>query len=96
MSKFSACGGNAPIPPAGKTLHKLFDEDNKFASFDVQSLFTTVPHKRTINIILDKVYVKKSINNNLKKRTMKMLLLDFCIKTAFSFDNILHEKCNGV
>ena len=78
------------IPP------ELFDNGYQFVSFDVQSLFTNVPVKKTINIILDRVYNKKLINTNLKKRTMKKLLLDSCTKTAFSFDNILYEQCNVV
>ena len=76
--------------------HELFDEDYQFVSFDVQSLFTNVPIKKTINIILDRVYNKKLINTKLKKRKMKKLLLDSCTKTAFSFDNILYEQCDGV
>ena len=78
------------IPP------ELFDDDYQFVSFNVQSLFTNEPVKKTINIILDRVYNKKLINTNLKKRTMKKLLLDSCTKTAFSFDNVLYEKCDGV
>ena len=54
-----------PIPP------ELFDEDYQLVSFDAQTLFTNVPVKETINIILDMVYNKKLINTNLKKRTMK-------------------------
>ena len=76
--------------------HKLFDEDYQFVSFDVQSLFTNVPVKETINIILDRVYNKKLINTNLNKRTMKKLLLDSCTKTAFSFDNVFYEQCAGL
>ena len=79
-----------PIPP------ELFDEDYQFVSFDSQSFFTNVPVKKTINIILDMVYNKKLINTNLKKITMKKLLLDSCTKTAFSFDNVLYEQCDGV
>ena len=74
------------IPP------ELFDENYKFVSLDVQSLFTNVPVKKTINIILDRVYNKKLINTNLKKRTMKKLLMDSCTKTAFSFDNVFYEQ----
>ena len=78
------------IPP------ELFDEHYQFVSFDVQSLFTNVPVKKTTNITLDKVYNKKLINTNLKKRTMKKLLLDSCTKTALSYDNVLYEQCDGV
>ena len=41
------------IPP------ELLDKDNQFVSFNVQSLFTNVPVKKTINIILDRVYNNK-------------------------------------
>ena len=51
------------IPP------ELFDDDYQFVSFDAQSLFTNVPVKKIIKIILDRVYNKKLINTNLKKRT---------------------------
>ena len=36
------------VPP------ELFDGDDQFVSFDVQSLFTNVPVKKTISIILDR------------------------------------------
>ena len=75
---------------------ELFDEDYQFVSFDVQSLFTNVPIKKTINTILDRVYNKKLINTKLKKRKTKKLLVDSCTKTAFSFDNALYEQCDGV
>ena len=77
-------------------LHELFDYDYQFVSFDVQSLFTDVPVKTTIYIILDRVYNKKLINTSLKKRTTRKLLLNSCTKTAFSFDNVLYEQCDGV
>ena len=50
------------VPP------ELFDDDYQFVSFNVQSLFTNEPVKKTINIILDRVYNKKLINTNLKKK----------------------------
>ena len=84
---------------------ELFDEDYQFLSFDpiiicqctslfllIQSAFANVPVKKTINIILDRVDNK----NNFKKRIMKKLSLDSCTKTAFSFDNVLYEQCDGV
>ena len=74
------------IPP------ELFDNDNQFVSFDVQSSFASVSVKKTINITLDKVYNKKLRNTNLKKRIMKKLLLDSCTKTAFSF----YEQCDRI
>ena len=62
------------VPP------ELFDDDAQFVCFDVQSLFTNVPVKKTISIILDRVYNKKLINTNLKKRTMEKC---FCSLVQF-------------
>jgi hypothetical protein len=59
----------------------------KFVSFDVESLFTNVPLRRTINIILDRVYKQNLIDTTLRKSTLKKLILDSCTKTIFS--------CNG-
>ena len=75
---FNAANRIKSTPP------KLFYEDYLFVSFDVQSLFTNVPSKDTTNIILDRVYNKRLINITLKKKTMKVLLLDPCTKTATS------------
>ena len=33
----------------------------KFVSFDVETLFTNVPLRRTINVVLDRIYNKKLI-----------------------------------
>ena len=67
----------------------MFEEGYQFVSFDVGSLLTNVPLNKTIDIILDRIYWQKLLKINLKKRTMKKLLLDSCTKTAFSYDNIL-------
>ena len=78
------------IPPAD------LENDFQFVSFDVVSLFTNVPLKRTLNLILDKVYKDKQIQTTMKKATLKKLLLDTCTKTAFSFNGQLYEQTDGV
>ena len=65
-------------------------------SFDVASLFTNVPLKRTINIILDRIYKEKVLNVTLKKSTLKKLIFDCCTKTTFSFNDNLYEQKDGV
>ena len=67
----------------------LFRDGYRFASFDVKSLFTNVPLKKTINIILDQIYNKNLINTSLTKRTLKKLILDCCTKTPFSINGQL-------
>ena len=87
---FDAVSAIKAIPP------DLFDQGYRFVSFDVESLFTNVPLKRTINIVLSRVFDDKSIDTTLQKRTLKKLLIDSCTKTAFSFDNVLFEQIDGV
>ena len=87
---FSAANKIKEIPK------ELFDEGYRFVSFDVESLFTSVPLNKTINIILDRIYNKKLLNTNIKKRTMKKLLKDCCTKNALTFDNVIYEQIDGV
>ena len=54
------------------------------------------PFNKTINIILDRIYRQKLLKANFKKRIMKKCLLDLCIKTAFSYDNIIYQQCDRV
>ena len=57
---------------------ELFDISYMYVSFDVESLFTNVPLKKTINIILKRIFNDKLISTNLKKRSLKKLILDAC------------------
>ena len=68
----------------------------KLVSFDVVSLFTNVPLKRTINIILNRIYKEKLIETKLRKHTLKKLILDCCTKTTFSFNEKLYDQIDGV
>ena len=73
----------------------LFDEGFRFVSFDIESLFTNVPLKRTLNLVLKRVFTDGFIDTT-SKRTLKKLLLDACTKTVFSFDSTLYEQIHGV
>ena len=75
---------------------ELYDQGYRFVSFDVESLFTSVPLSKTINIILDWIYNKKMLKTNIRKRTMKKLLKDCWTKSAFSFNNTIYEQIDGV
>ena len=69
----------------------------RFVPFDIAPLFTNVPLKRTIEIILKRVFEDKLINTTLIKRTLKKFLLDCATKAVFSaFDNIFYEQTDGV
>ena len=75
---------------------ELYDQGYRFVSFDVESLFTSVPLSKAINIILDWIYNKKMLKTNINKRTMKKLLKDCWTKNAFSFNNTIYEQIDGV
>ena len=87
---FEAAKRIKAIPP------KLFNEGYKFISFDVTSLLTNAPLKRTVNLILKRIYVDKVIPTTLRKRTMKKLILDACTKTVFSFNSKFYKQIDGV
>ena len=68
------------------------NEEYIFVSLDVVSLFTNVPLRKTVNIILKRVYNEKLINTSLSKRSLKKLILDICQKTAlFSITNYMSK-----
>ena len=78
------------IPP------QLVVQGYRYVSFDVKSLFTNIPLKKVIKIILKRVYDDKQISSNLKPRTLKKLLKDCCTKTPFSFNGALYHQIDGV
>ena len=55
---FEAAKRIKAIPP------ELFNKGYKFISFDTTSLFPNVPLKRTVNIILKRIYVDKVISTS--------------------------------
>ena len=72
------------------------DDGYKMVSFDVVSLFTSVPLDYTINIILDKVYKDKMVKTKLSRTQLKTLL-ELCTKKMhFSFNDKVYKQTNGV
>ena len=65
IDSFDAANKIKSVPP------EVFDDGYVLASFDMKSLSTNVPLQRTIKIILDRVYDKKLIATQLKKRPLK-------------------------
>ena len=72
------------IPP------ELFNQEHKFISFDVTSLFINVPSKKKLR------NDAKVVPTTLRKRTMKKLILDACTKTVFSFNSKFYKQVDGV
>ena len=72
------------------------NEECRFVSLDVVSLFTNVPLYKTVNIILKRVNSEKLIQTSLSKHSLKTLILDTCQKTTLSFNNKLYEQIDRV
>ena len=70
------------------TPSSLIGSGYKYVLFDVESLFTNVPIKKTIDVILTRIYNDHTISTNFQ---MRSLILDTYSKIAFSFNNLIYE-----
>ena len=66
---------------------ELSDHGYRFVSFNVESLFTSVLLSKTIKIILGRTYHKKLLKTNIKKRTLKKLLIVALFDSTILFTN---------
>lgn len=76
--------------------NKNIQQDYDLISFDVVSLFTSVPLDYTIGLILDKIYIEKRIDTKLKREEMKKLLETCTKEMHFSFNGVIYRQVNGV
>ena len=76
--------------------NNLFEDGYVFVFFDAESLFTNVPLKRTIDILLKRVYQDNLITTNIKKRNLKKLVLDIWTKTSFMSNGKFYNQVDGV
>ena len=73
---------------------KLSD-DCEFISFDVTSLFTSVPLYHTIDVILQKIYEEKLVYINIPRQEKSCLLL-LCTKNVhFTFKGKCYQELGG-
>ena len=64
-------------------------------SFDVKSLFTNVPLKYTIGLVLEQIYNKGELVTNITRSEMKEMLL--CTKNVhFSYNHDIYIQRDGV
>ena len=70
-------------------------EDYEDVSYDVESLFTSITVKETIDYIIQKIYVKKEIKPFCKKSIFIKLLKKLTQECAFRINNILIKQVDG-
>ena len=79
-----------------KVKNERIPQGFSMVSFDVKSLFTSVPLEKTIDIALERIYLRKEIATILTKNEMKNLLI-LCTKNVhFTFNNDIYIQNDGV
>ena len=71
-------------------------EDEEDVSFDVESLFTNIPIKDTIDFICEEIYVHKKLEPICNKSIFKKLLYKLTTECAFSVTGKLQKQVGGV
>ena len=71
------------------------DDNYEDVSYDVESLFTSIPVQETIDYILYKIYVKKELKQFCKKSIFKKLLNKLTTECVFSANNRLIKQIDG-
>ena len=77
-------------------LQKLSFDDCHLVSFDVKSLFTSIPLDETIEITLDAIYKDCTKVEGLSRQDFKKLLIVATKETHFIFNNLVYDQINGV
>ena len=79
-----------------KIKEEKVPEGFQLVSFDVKSLFTSVPLEDTIEIILHRIYDYNEICTEISRDKMKSLLI-LCTKNViFSFNNNIYIQTDGI
>ena len=74
-----------------------FSDSSIFVSFDVASLFTSIPVKETINIILSKLFPSTDSKvANMNKKQFEKLLNVATDSTYFLFNNKIYKQIDGM
>ena len=71
-------------------------EDEEDVSYDVESLFTSIPLNDTIDFICEKIYVHKKLQPICKKSIFKKLLYKLTTECTFSATGKLRKQVDGV
>ena len=73
-----------------------FDCAHYITSFDIESLFTNIPLKETINICIDTLFENNTKVNNLTKESFRSLLKLATLDSFFIFNGKYYKQKDGV
>lgn len=71
------------------------DIDEEYVSYDVESLFTNIPVKETIDYIINEIYVNHKIKPMCSKLIFKRLLLKLTTESTFIFNGKFYRQIDG-
>nr|VZI48492.1 unnamed protein product [Spirometra erinaceieuropaei] len=75
--------------------HLEIEPDEMMVSFDVVSLFTSIPTDLAISTIKELLQEKYDETDQRLKRTHAIELLELCLRTFFTFNNRVYEQKKG-
>ena len=80
-----------------KEITSFKDSDKFFmVSFDIESLYTNIPLKETIEICINKIFNNVNIFLGFDKKQFKSLLEVITNNTFFTFNNKLYQQIDGI
>ena len=82
------------FPDMLKKLPPLRD-DEEYVSYDVESLFTNVPVRETIDYIIDQIYNKGRLTTIATKLIFKRLLMKLATENIFIFNGKYYQQTDG-
>ena len=69
--------------------------ESEGGSYDVESIFTSIPVEETDNYIVDRIYVRREIESSCEKSIFKKLLFKLTKECAFSLTEKLLQQVDG-
>ena len=84
------------FPSMLNDLPPLNEEEEEEVSYDVESLFTSVPVKDTIAFICSEIYEKKKLKPICSRNIFRKLLLELTTECIFTANNKLYKQTDGV
>ena len=78
-----------------KTLSHSQKRLEIFLSYDVESLFTNIPLKESVNYILNQIYVHKILPQIYSRHIFKRLLMKRATEVTFTFNNKFCKQTDG-
>ena len=71
-------------------------EDEEYLGYDVESLFTNIPIKETIDFTWDKIYTRRKLKPICKQSIFKKLLCKLTTECTFSVTGRLRKQIDDV